>query len=491
MNKIYFRSDNYIHVTIFSLLVTFLFFTTNPVAAKENSLRQQLEHIQKQTGVGAVGYALVENNDIIATGGIGQYALNNTRPVTSTSLFRVGSITKTFTALAVMHLVGQGKLQLDQAVKDVVRSVPLDNPWSETPVTLAMVLEHTAGLQDLTRVEFDYPKPLSLKQAFKVKPEARRLHWPPGYHYSYTNVGAGYAGRVIETVTGENYDSWFEREILGALGMQDSQLRWTKKLEESLVTGYDADLKTRIPYWHTLFRPFGGLNTTARDMAKLLLLFTDESKTKNPIVSAAAIKRMETPKTSLAAKAGLKTGYGLGIRNTYFKGHRIYEHEGDGDGYLAKFAYNKESHRGYFIAINAFRNDLLEEFTGLLDDWLIEEQDKNDEAVTDLVINPLSRKKQLAFVGDYQEVAIRFPFRSDAQAGLLRIKLTDKELHRCFPNAKTCMKMLPITETLFRNREESDASIALVEALDGCLYLQASFGSYQKISDQCGDRKQP
>ena len=484
MNKIYSRLDNYIRVTIFSLLITFLFFTVNPVAAKEDLL-QQLKHTQKQTGVGAVAYALVENHRIIATGGIGQYALDNTRQVTSTSLFRIGSITKTFTALAVMHLVEKGKLQLDQAVKNIVHDVPLENPWPETPVTLAMVLEHTAGLQDLTRAEFNYPKPLSLKQAFKINPEARRLHWPPGYHFSYTNVGAGYAGRAIETVTGENYDSWFEREILGALNMQDSQLHWTKELEKSLVSGYDANLKTRIPYWHTLFRPFGGLNTTAMDMAKFLLLFTDKSKTKNLIVSTAAIQRMETPKTSLAAKAGLKTGYGLGLRSAYFKGHKIYGHEGDGDGYLAKFAYSKESHRGYFIVINAFRNDLLEKFTGLLDGWLIDELNNNDKAVANLAINPLSRKRQLAYVGDYQEVAIRFPFRSDAQAELLRIKLIDKELHRCFPQAKKCTKMLPITENLFRNREESDASISLIETLDGCIYLQASFGSYQKISDQC------
>jgi len=488
MNKICFYSGHNFRATIFFLLAIFLLLITNPVAAKESPLPPQLERIQKQTGVGAAAYALVENNRIIATGGIGQYALDDTRPVTSTSLFRIGSITKTFTALAVMHLVEQGKLQLDQAVKELARDVPLNNPWPDTPVTLAMVLEHTAGLQDLTKVEFDYPKPLSLKQAFEINPEARRLHWPPGYHYSYTNVGAGYAGRVIETITEENYDSWFEREILGALAMRNSQLHWTKEMENNLVKGYDADLKTRIPYWHTLFRPFGGLNTTASDMANFLLLFTDKSKTKSPLISTTAIKRMETPKTSLAAKAGLKAGYGLGLRSEYFKGHRIYGHEGDGDGYMAKFAYSNKSHRGYFIAINAFRNDLLENFTGLLDDWLIEAPDKSDKAVTDLTTNPLS-KKQLEFVGDYREVTVRFPFRSDAQDALLQIRLIDKTLHRCFSHANKCTEMLPVSETLFRNREEPSATIAFVKARDGCLYLQAGFGNYQRKSDQCGDRK--
>lgn len=473
---------------IYTILFACTFLTTTPTPAKQTPLQQKLQQIQKQSGIGAVSYALVENNTIIDIGGFGKYALNNSRPVTATSLFRVGSITKTFTALAVMRLAEQGKLQLDQAVKEIAHDVPLNNPWSETtPVTLAMVLEHTAGLQDLTGEEFNYPKPLSLQQAFKVKPEARRLHWPPGYHYSYTNAGAGYVGRVIETVTGEDYDSWFKREILDVLGMQDSQLHWSKDLEKSLVTGYDMDLKTQIPYWHTLFRTFGGLNTTARDMAGFLVLFTDESNAKLRIVSATSIERMETPKTSLAAKAGLKTGYGLGLRNAYYKGHRIYGHGGDGDGYLAEFAYSKESHRGYFVVINAFRHDLLENFTGLLNDWLIEGLNTLDETITKPAIKPLPEKKRLALVGDYREVTDRFPMNADVQPELLRIKQIDKELYRCFPQAWRCTKILPVTGTLFRTQKEPDASMAFVKAPDGTLYLQGDFGNYQNIRNQCID----
>ncbi len=477
----------YIH----TILIACVFLTTQ-TPAKQTPLQQKLQQIQKLTGVGAVAYTLVENNTIISTGGIGSYALDNPRPVTATSLFRIGSITKTFTALAAMNLTEQGKLQLDQAVKTIIPGVPLNNPWSKTtPVTLAMVLEHTAGLQDLTAEEFSYPKPLSLRQAFKVKPEARRLHWPPGYHFSYSNAGAGYAGRVIETVTGENYDRWFKREILDALGMQDSQLHWSKDLEESLVTGYDSDLKTQIPYWHTLFRPFGGLNTSARDMARFLMLFTDASNSKQRIVSARAITRMETPKTSLAAKAGFEVGYGLGLRNRYFKGHRFYGHGGDGDGYLAEFAYSKESHRGYFVVINAFRHDLLEEFTALLNGWLIEGLDKADETIAKPVIKSLSGEKLQAILGDYREATTRFPLQSKAQLELLRVKQLGKELYRCFPRARACTEILPVTEILYRTREEPDASMAFVKAQDGHLYLQGGFGNYQKIKDLGAVHKQP
>lgn len=454
----------------------------NSVAAEDNPLTQQLERIKQQTGVGAVAYALVENNKIVATGGIGTYGNNNARPVTETSQFRIGSITKTFTSLAVMRLLEQDKLQLDVAIKTLASDIPLHNPWPETPVTLAMLLEHTAGLQDLTEAEFDYPTPLSLQAALNLKPEARQLRWPPGYHYGYSNLGAGYVGRVIEIVTREDYDDWFEREILTTLGMQDSQLHWTKALEQNLVTGYDTDLTTKIPYWHTLFRPFGGLNTTARDMAKFLLLFTATSDTNKNLVSAHAINRMETPETSLAAKAGLKTGYGLGIRSTYFNGHKIYGHGGDADGYLAEFAYSKESRRGYFVVINAFKHDILEDFTQALNNWLIEQLPAEQETLMPVAVKPLPEKIPLALAGEYREVARRFPFQNNEPAEILRINNVSNELSSCISTTKKnkCKKIYPVTQALFRVEGESHASMAFVTAPDGNLYLQTSFGNYQK-----------
>ena len=129
--------------TIYTFLAACLLLYTNTVAAEANPLTQQLARIQQQTGIGAVAYALVENNRILATGGIGTYGVNSVRPVTETSLFRIGSITKTFTSLALMRLVEQGKLQLDEPVKKLAPGLPLHNPWPATPVTSAMLLEHT------------------------------------------------------------------------------------------------------------------------------------------------------------------------------------------------------------------------------------------------------------------------------------------------------------------------------------------------------------
>lgn len=467
---------------VFSFAV-YIFPVTTHAFAKENTLRQQLETIKQQTGVGAVTYALVENDRIIATGGIGQYSSDNKREVTEDSLFRVGSITKSFTSLAVMKLVEQNKLQLDQAIKKLAPDLPLQNPWPQTPVTLAMLLEHTAGLQDLTQEEFDYPLSLSLKKSFTIKPETKKLHWPPGYHYSYSNIGAGYVGRAIEIITKENYDDWFEREVLAAMGMHDSQLRWTKKLQQNLITGYDADLKNEIPYWHTLYRPFGGLNTTARDMAKFLLLFTNQSTEAKKIISTTSIRRMEAAETSLAAKVGLGTTYGLGIRGRYLDGRKIYGHAGDADGYLAEFAYSKESQRGYFVMINAFRHDLLESFTERLDNWLIEDLANNEKSSLPPVVKSLSQQNIKTLVGDYHEVTKRFP-SNNKLSKKLHIKNIDNDMFRCFTSTNTnkdrCTKIVPVTESLFRTENQLHASIAFIYASDKNIYLQTGFSNYKK-----------
>lgn len=479
---------------IFSLAAC-VFFATTPASAKDNNLQQQLEDIKQHTGVGAVAYVLVEKDKIISAVGIGQYGLHNERAVTADSLFRIGSITKTFTSLAAMKLVEQNQLQLNQTIKTLTPDLPLQNPWPKTPVTLAMLLEHTAGLQDLTREEFDYPDPLSISSAFKIKPETKKVNWPPGYHYSYSNIGAGYVGRAIEIVTKENYDNWFEREILAELSMHDSQLHWSEKLQQNLVTGYDSNLKKEIPYWHTLFRPFGGLNTTARDMAKFLLLFTDESSGNKNIISSSSIKRMETAETSLSARAGLESTYGLGIRGRYFNGQKIYGHGGDADGYLAEFAYSKDSHRAYFVVINAFRHDILEEFTEQLDHWLIADLADNEKFISPPPVKSLSRKSIDALAGDYRKVTKRFTSPGKIQAQTIRIKNIDNEIYRCFPGTandvitskKRCTKILPVTENLFRTEKQSHASMAFIYASDENMYMQTGSENYQKLNGPVPD----
>ncbi|GAG07127.1 unnamed protein product, partial [marine sediment metagenome] len=266
----------------------------------------------------------------------------------------------------MLKMVEKGELFLEDTVASLLPELPLHNSYDSSP-SLAMMLEHTAGLADLSAREFNYLKPLSLQKAFAVNPKAKKVLWEPGCHYSYSNAGAGYVAAAIEKKTGVDYDLWFAREILKPLGMTQSQLYWSEEIQSRLVQGYDTDLRKPIPYWHTLFRAFGGLNSTPNEMARFLSLLVNKGELDGKrVFSSASIDRMESPLTSLSAKNGIVLAYGLGLRSEAIRGHKVFSHGGDADGYLAHFAYSHESGRGYFVVINAFNHRILDQFQGFL-----------------------------------------------------------------------------------------------------------------------------
>lgn len=431
-------------------------------------------NIKASNKIGAVTFALVEGKHIITTGGLGHKSVHDPTPVMADSMIRVGSITKTFTALALMKLVEENRVQLDQSINDLLPAVPLTNPYLNSPVSLAMLLEHTAGLRDLSSKEFNYPRPLSIKQAFNVEPKARKVLWQPGNFKSYSNAGAGYVAAAIEAITEQDYDQWFNQSILAPLGMHNSQLNWSKKLEQSLVVGYDSDLSTPIPYWHTLFRAFGNLNTSANDMARFLLLLINQGTLDGKqIYRPSSIQRMETPMTSLAAKQGLTLGYGLGIRSELYKGHRLYQHGGDADGYLAHFAYNKSSQRGYFVVINAFRHDILADFTQPLKNWLIE----NLSVPEPLPTAKVSAEHLQSLAGSYYPATYRF---SPNKAQAHRVQVKQNSLYLTDGDQEHEVKLIPVSKWLFRKPNEPEASVAFALTTKDKLIMHSDSGAFAK-----------
>ena len=142
--------------------------TTPAVPADIDGLKSAVSAILKKHKVPGVGIALVTKDAVVWTGGVGKADLATDRDVTGDTIFRVGSITKGFVALSALQLAERGKLSLNEKVADVAPEIPVVNPWEATnPVTLANLLEHTAGFDDFSLAEFydfdaspDSPRPL-------------------------------------------------------------------------------------------------------------------------------------------------------------------------------------------------------------------------------------------------------------------------------------------------------------------------------------------
>jgi len=437
----------------------------------------ELDASRAEHGVPGFALAVLSEKHGLQTGVGGVADRGTGRPVTLDTVFRVGSITKTFNALAVLSLAEQGRLDLDAPLRTLVPDAPIVNPWADTsPVRIAHLLEHTSGLLDLTREEFEHNEPFpSLESALAWRPEARLVQWPPGLHSVYSNANAGLIGLVIEHVSGQSYERFVTEQLFGPLCMRSASLTDDEVTRKRLATGYDADGQTPIPYWHMIFPPLGAINANPREMGALLELFLRRGKIGDTrLLSAESIERMERPATTLGARHGLTYGYGPALNQSLRNGLRWYGHIGDGDGYMSYFGYNRAAQVGYFLTINAFKRDALAAMRHRVEDFLtrgVSAPQPLGVCITPDTLFPL--------VGTYVAVTRRFEWQSLAQLkeDRLQVVLEDGELFT--RTGKGRRRLIPVAEHLFRREDQPLATIAIA-AQDAETYLQAEFGNYRR-----------
>jgi CubicO group peptidase (beta-lactamase class C family) len=452
-----------------------------PVKAFDQSLEPllaRLEALRIEHEVPGFALTLVSDEQGLQTGSGGVADRGSGRRVTADTLFRIGSITKTFNALAVLMLIEQGRLRLETPLRELVPQAPLENPWADDdPVRVAHLLEHSSGLLDITREEFDHNTPFAtLDAAFAFRPGARRVQWPPGLHFVYSNANAGLVGLLIERLSGQNYARFITERLLRPLGMRSAGLSGDALTRRRLATGYDSDGTTPIPYWHMIFPPLGAINATPREMGALVEFFLRRGRVGDQrLLEAASVDRMENPATTLAARHGLSYGYGPGLRQSLHNGFRWYGHGGDGDGYLSHFAYNREANAGYFLVINAFKYGALRAMKQSVQDHLTQGLSQPQPPASDVAIELLR-----PLTGTYVAVTRRFawldPLRMQQER--LRVVLEDGGLYTRRAGGRRLL--IPVSARLFRREGQSFATIAFA-AHRGELYLQADFGNYRKV----------
>ncbi|PYT54287.1 MAG: serine hydrolase, partial [Acidobacteria bacterium] len=279
-------------------------------------LQKAMKDVLDRERVPGAGVALIANGDVLWCGGIGKADLATNRDVTCDTEFRVGSISKTFVALALLKLQEDGKINLYARLQDVAPEVPVKNKWESThPVRIVNLLEHTAGFDDTETSEvynlrdrYDFPL-LDVFKRFR-KPQVTR--WPPGTRTSYSNPGNAVAGYLIEKVTGEPFDKFLREALLRPMGMEAADFRFTDANKQLLATAYSGNPPKAVGYPFIYLRPAGDLKASPGELAKLVQFFLRRGKAgETQLVKPESILRMEAPETTPAAKNGLRLGYGL------------------------------------------------------------------------------------------------------------------------------------------------------------------------------------
>lgn len=317
-------------------------------------LRQQLEGILKDSHTPGVSVAIVHRDGPEWVAALGLADVANHREVTPETLFRIGSTSKAFASMAILLLVDQGKLSLDDPVHNLVPEVWFENRWeANNPVRVVHLLEHTTGWDNMHLREYAKDAPgMGLLEGLEYHHHSRTSRWPPGTRMAYCNSGPAVAAYIVEKLAGQRFEDFVTQKLFQPIGMKTAT--YFQPPDAATTTLYHDDGKTPYRYWHILLRPAGAINASARDMAAYLQFYLNRGTVNGVIVIPAAhIERMESPASTWAAKEGLKPGYGLGNYWNFHDGYEYHGHDGGVEGGLTDMAYMPQSGAGYFFSINA------------------------------------------------------------------------------------------------------------------------------------------
>ncbi|MGQ9472100.1 MAG: serine hydrolase [Candidatus Aminicenantales bacterium] len=261
------------------------------------------------------------HHDFYWAKGFGWADLENEVPATAASSYRLASITKTMTAVAILLLYEEGKIDLDAEVQEYVPLFPR-KPW---PITIRQLLGHLGGISHYRNydVEGHIREPKTTSEALAIF-QNFPLVAEPGSRYNYSTYGYNLLGAVVEAVSGIPYGEFIRRRIALPLGMQATRLDSPTDLIFGRVRGYRlvADDLRRSEFIDTSSRfAGGGLRSTVEDLVKYAYGLIIEGK----------ILRPETRKmmlTSQVQKNGLFTNYGMGWVVDPWNGHFHVNHGG-------------------------------------------------------------------------------------------------------------------------------------------------------------------
>ena len=453
-----------------------------PAAADYQRLQRQIEEIRVEHNVPGTGLVIVDQDSIVWSVGLGLANKNAHEPVTPDTVFRIGSISKIFTAAALVQLSRRNDFDLNDELTQHIAADLFFNYWQpEQAITVAHLLEHTSGIRDWTKAEFDHndATPASLEDGLAFSPESRTTHWKPGLHSVYSNANYGLAGLVLEHVAEQSYEDVVHNNLFMPLEMHSATSLPARTT--GLATGYSRNGFSPMRYWNMIQRPAAAINTTPREMAALVsMLLAYGSYKGEEVLSASEVERIETSTTSLAARNGLQFGYGLGIYRYYRNGFVFFGHGGDGDGYISRFAYCRDLGLGYFVTINSAHHTALNKMYAAIENEITRGHVAPEAPPPALLDQRLLRR----YSGHYVLAAWRFSWSSPNSVAQRSIDVhpdADGNLRIVYSDGDYAT-LIPVNQSEFRRFDEREATSGFFEE-DGQLFFQEG-DNWVKVTEE-------
>jgi D-alanyl-D-alanine carboxypeptidase len=301
--------------------------------------------VLSSTGVPSASIAIVKDGQLAYTGAFGMARLQPPTPATPEMRYSIGSVSKQFTAAAILLLQQDGKLKLDDPVSKYLPDLTRANE-----VTIRMLLSHTSGYQDYWPEDYVMPPMLApATYQYIIDTWAKKpLDFDPGTKWQYSNTNYVIAGRIVEQLSGEPLFRFLQERIF-------TPLKMTSVYNSDLARLGDTDAQGYLRYALGPPRPApkegagwmfaaGELAMPSGDFAKWNISMMNQS-----LLSADSYKEMFT---SVKLKDGTDTHYGLGVFTAPRNGHPALEHSGEVSGFVSENIVFPADHAAITVLTN-------------------------------------------------------------------------------------------------------------------------------------------
>jgi CubicO group peptidase (beta-lactamase class C family) len=283
----------------------------------------------------AVSVAVVRGPDTLVMKGYGEASVELHRPATASTVYRVGSITKQFTAAEIMRLAERGKLSIDD---EVMKYLP-DAPVHGRAITIRQLLNQTSGIHEYMtepawRATWTQPQPLSQQQVVAFV-NHDSLDFEPGKAWEYSSTNYVLLGMIIEKVSGEAYASYLRRDLFQPLGLTETTYCPSRPTGPTFAEGYGANVGSPgakpTEFLDLTSYAAGALCSTARDLLKW-----QRALAGGRVVNETSYALMTPPDT---LSDGKPLAYGFGLEVGSLGGHLQIGHGGATNGFVSVINY--------------------------------------------------------------------------------------------------------------------------------------------------------
>jgi D-alanyl-D-alanine carboxypeptidase len=298
---------------------------TSAWPAGSDGLDSYIQHEMEAQKIPGVAFAVIDHGKIVEERAYGLENLETGTPLRTDGVFEIASVTKPFTATAIMLLVQDGKIRLDDPIDKYIDHAP--PAWKE--ITVRELLSHTSGIKGLGWVESDGSPLLDITTKRYFDEVAKLpLEFAPGESAEYSDSGYFLLGMIIEKVSGMKYAEFMRQRVFAPFGMTSTSILDRRAIVKNHVAEYtlhDGELEHDRRVWQHELPAYFGMLSTVDDLSKWMIALTE-----GRVVKPETLDQMWTATKLKGGNPAEVDGmpYGMGWFTLHLSGHRIVGHPG-------------------------------------------------------------------------------------------------------------------------------------------------------------------